>query len=699
MMTSETKCQGFHTWAKTRTCHGRVKDTGHRHRRVSGRVKAPIGLNGEINPHGQGTWAWVITRAAHMRVFLSTRACGPVLTAFSKVLQGTRFDLKMFLRCVLGLVIPRILSRHQIRVRGVTFSGIKATGEEARKAFLHMMSNWYNEFIRANPNAQPPPPPPIPQPTPVAPQVVENSGLRLPSGFMDQKRKEFLKLKQGRMTVTEYECEFVRLSKYAQECISIEAIMCKRFEDRLNEDVRLFVGVLELKEFVVLVDRACKAEKLVKEKRKAKIESRDSRKRQLGKSFQSLSKKSREFTTRPATSAGFLNRSKGKSNRGLKLRPLQLLVLATLDQVDRNVLNVADIIPSARSGSTAKGRSQRNSGNETSSKNTSRDQTARSEGRAPATIYAICAREEASSLDVITGTFSLYDIHAVALIDPGSTHSYVCMKLVSSMNMPIESTKFVIRVSNPIGKCVLVDKVCKDCPLRIRGHYFPANLMLLSFDEFDVILEIELRIESVPIICEYPDVFPEELLGLPPVREIEFGIELAPGTAPISIAPYRMAPTELKELKLNKVTTKNKYPLPRIDDLFDQLKGATVFFKIDLRSGYYQLRVKDADVPKTAFRTTYGDYEFLVMPFGLTNAPAIFMDLMNRIFRPYLDKFVVVFIDDILINSHEENEHAEHLRTVLQTLRDKQLYAKFSKSEFWLKEVGFLGHIVSGEGI
>ncbi|KAG8493058.1 hypothetical protein CXB51_010375 [Gossypium anomalum] len=151
--------------------------------------------------------------------------------------------------------------------------------------------------------------------------------------------------------------------------------------------------------------------------------------------------------------------------------------------------------------------------------------------------------------------------------------------------------------------------------------------------------------------------------------------------------------------QLNKVTIKNKYPLPRIDDLFDQLKGATWFSNIDLRSGYYQLRVKESDVPKTAFRTRYGHYEFLVMPFGLTNAPAVFMDLMNRIFRLYLDKFVVVFIDDILIYSKDETEHAEHLMIVLQTLRNKQLCAKFSKSEFWLREVGFLGHIVSGDGI
>ncbi|XP_019251189.1 PREDICTED: uncharacterized protein LOC109230116 [Nicotiana attenuata] len=134
--------------------------------------------------------------------------------------------------------------------------------------------------------------------------------------------------------------------------------------------------------------------------------------------------------------------------------------------------------------------------------------------------------------------------------------------------------------------------------------------------------------------------------------------------------------------QLNKVTIKNKYPLPRIDDLFDQLQGARVFSKIDLRSGYHQLRIRVSDVPKTAFRTRYGHYEFLVMSFGLTNAPAAFMDLMNRVFRPYLDSSVIVFIDDILIDSRSREEHEQHLRVVLQTLRDSQLYSKFSKCEF-----------------
>ena len=250
----------------------------------------------------------------------------------------------------------------------------------------------------------------------------------------------------------------------------------------------------------------------------------------------------------------------------------------------------------------------------------------------------------------------------------------------------------------------------------------------------------EMQLAKVPVVNEFCDVFAEDLPGLPPDREIEFEIELAPGTGPISIAPYRMAPAELKELKmqmeellskgfvktstspwgapvlfvkkkdgslrlcidyrqLNKVTIRNQYPLPRIDDLFDQLQGAKVFSKIDLRSGYHQLKVRREDVPKTAFKTRYGHYEFLVMPFGLTNAPAAFMDLMNRVFGPYLDKFVIVFIDDILVYSSSKEEHAEHLRIVLQTLREHQLYAKFSKCQFWLDRVAFLGHVVSAEGI
>jgi hypothetical protein len=239
-------------------------------------------------------------------------------------------------------------------------------------------------------------------------------------------------------------------------------------------------------------------------------------------------------------------------------------------------------------------------------------------------------------------------------------------------------------------------------------------------------------LNEIRIAREYPDVFPEGLPGMPPDRDIEFMIELLPGMPPISKRPYRMPVNELVELKkqiaklqskgfihpssspwgapvlfmekkdgtqrmcvdyrsLNDVTIKNKYPLLRIEDLFDQMKGASVFSKIDLRSGYHQLKIRESDIPKTTFRTRYGLYECTVMSFGLTNAPTYFMYLMNNVFTEYLDKFVVIFIDDILIFSKTEEEHEKHLRMVLEKLRSNQLYAKFNKCEFWLTEVVFLG--------
>ncbi|GJU52464.1 putative reverse transcriptase domain-containing protein [Tanacetum coccineum] len=215
---------------------------------------------------------------------------------------------------------------------------------------------------------------------------------------------------------------------------------------------------------------------------------------------------------------------------------------------------------------------------------------------------------------------------------------------------------------------------------------------------------------------------------------------LVSGATPVARAPYRLAPSEMQELsnqlqeladrgfirpstspwgapvlfvkkkdgsfrmcidyrELNKLTVKNRYPLPRIDDLFDQLQGSSVYSKIDLRSGYHQLRVRDEDIPKTAFRTRYGHYEFQVMPFGLTNAPAVFMDLMNRVCKPYLDKFVIVFIDDILIYSRNKEEHANHLRIILELLKKEKLYAKFSKCDFWIHIVQFLGHLIDSQGL
>ncbi|KAH0679012.1 hypothetical protein KY284_020097 [Solanum tuberosum] len=340
-------------------------------------------------------------------------------------------------------------------------------------------------------------------------------------------------------------------------------------------------------------------------------------------------------------------------------------------------------------------------------------------------LYAFTSRQEQeNSPDVVTSMIKVFPFDVYALLDLGASLSFVTPYVAMNFDVHPEQLLEPFSVSTPVGESILAERVYRDCTISVNHKSTMANLVELDMVDFDVILEV----------------FPNDLPGVPPERELDFGIDIIPDTCPISIPPYRMAPAELKELKeelkdlleqgfippsvspwgapvlfvrkkngslrmcvdyhkLNKVTIKNKYPLLRIDDIFDQLHGATCFSKIDLRSGYHQLRVRESDIPKTTFRTRYGHYEFVVMFFGLINAPATFMDLMNIVFKPYLYIFVIVFIDDIIIYSKNEEDHASHLRVILQTLKDKELYAKFSKCEFWLESVTFLGHIVSGDEI
>ncbi|GAU51456.1 hypothetical protein TSUD_413530 [Trifolium subterraneum] len=423
--------------------------------------------------------------------------------------------------------------------------------------------------------------------------------------------------------------------------------------------------------------------------------------------------------------------------------------------------------------------------------------TTRSKGR----VYSLDGEQARGNNALIIDVCQLGQSEVVVLFDCGATNSFISVECV--MRLGLSSTSLIppMTVAVATGGKVVSKRVCQNCPVSAVGKIYHVDLICLPLKDMDIVLgmdwlsantvyigcaeknlyvPIDLNAESraltallqnthqliqylgvenkcfsimfivssesslspsdISIVREYLDVFPEEINSLPPEREIEFSIDLVPGSQLISVAPYRMSPLELRELKsqleellqkhfirpsvspwgapvllvkkkdgtmrlcidyrqLNKVTIKNKYQLPRIDDLLDQLRGATIFSKIDLRSGYHQIRIRTSDVSKTAFRTRYGHYEFLVMPFGLTNAPAVFMDYMNRIFQPYLDKFVVIFIDDILIYSKDPQEHAEHLRIVLNILREKQLYAKFSKCEFWLSEVKFLGHVISQGGV
>nr|GEW97873.1 putative reverse transcriptase domain-containing protein [Tanacetum cinerariifolium] len=248
------------------------------------------------------------------------------------------------------------------------------------------------------------------------------------------------------------------------------------------------------------------------------------------------------------------------------------------------------------------------------------------------------------------------------------------------------------------------------------------------------------RWEDVPIICDFPEVFPKELPGLPSLRQVEFRIDLVSGAVLVTRAPYRLASSEMRELsmqlqellekgfirlcsspwgvlvlfvkkkdgsfrmridyrELNKLTVKNSYPLPKIDNLFYQLQGSSVYSKINIRSRYHQLCIKEEDIPIIAFRTPYGHFEFQVMPFGLTNTLVVFMDMMNRVCKPYLDKFVIVFIDDILVYFKDEEEHGKHLKIILELLKKERLYAMFSKCDFWLDSVQSLGHVIDRSGV
>jgi hypothetical protein len=391
--------------------------------------------------------------------------------------------------------------------------------------------------------------------------------------------------------------------------------------------------------------------------------------------------------------------------------------------------------------------------------------------------------------NMTVGMFPVDSHIAEVLFDTGATHSFITASWVEAHNLPITTMSTPIQIDSASGR-IRADSICLNVSVEIRGIVFPANLIVMGtqgidviqgmnwLDKYQTVISCDKRtiklmsplgdevvtelvspeprkgschqmaidskesdpLEIIKVVSEFPDVFLEDLPGMPPEQKVEFAIELLPGTAPISKRAYRVSGPVLVELKkqidelsgkgyirpstspwatpvlfvekkdgtrrmcidyraLNEVTIKKKYPLPRIEDLFDQLRGASVFSKIDLRSSYHQLRIQPSDIPKTTFITMYGLYEFTVMSFGLTNVLAFFMNLMNSVFMDYLGKFVVVFIDDIMIYSQSEEEHVNHLKMVLQRLREHQLYAKLSKCEFWINEVLFLGHIIHKDGL
>ncbi|KAJ8765251.1 hypothetical protein K2173_011931 [Erythroxylum novogranatense] len=526
--------------------------------------------------------------------------------------------------------------------------------------------------------------------------------------------KQFLNLKQRSLFVAEYDREFNRLSKYAPESVLTEEFRCHQFEEGLHDSIKEHLAAFSMLQHVIyhqLVQATIKVE------RQETIRKERSQRRGFNRGGQSSGKRSRESNSSaprvaqrsvmrgkqqnfPTPTASSRSSSGGQGSSApecphYSIHHWGVCWRATgacfrCDSTEHMVANcplrqsgmaqasgeVSHASVENRGRGRGRGEYNQNRANPSShSETVNRPAVPSASTRA----YALKAREDQDAPDVIVVFLRKPDQFEIVF------HGG-CTSALTNVVSAMQAQK-------------LLRKGCET--------YLAFVLDSPKEGGKDKLLDI-------PVVNEFPDVFPEELPGFPPEREVELSNELQElldkGFIRPSVSPWG-APVLLVKKKdgtlrmcidyrqLNRVTVKNRYPLPRIDDLFDQLRDAGVFSKIDLRSGYYQLRVKEMDILKTALRTRYGHYEFLVMSFGLTNAPAAFMDLMNRVFRPYLDQFIVVFIDDILVYSKNEHEHIDHLRIVLQTLRERQLYAKLSKCDFWLQEISFLGHVVSSEGI
>ncbi|GJR05729.1 putative reverse transcriptase domain-containing protein [Tanacetum coccineum] len=335
----------------------------------------------------------------------------------------------------------------------------------------------------------------------------------------------------------------------------------------------------------------------------------------------------------------------------------------------------------------------------------------RGNGNAPAKVYVVCNAGTNPDSNVVTGTFLLNERYASILFDTGADRSFISTTFSSLIDITSTTLDHYYDVELADGKIIKINTIIRGCTLNFLDHPFNINLMLVELGSFDVIIGIDWLSKYHALIDCVEKIV--DLSGLPPTRQVEFQIDLMPGAAPVGRAPYRLAPSEMKELskQLQELSDKG-FIRPSSSPwgapvLFVKKKDGSFRMCIDywelnklvVKNRYHQLRVREEDISKMAFRTRYGHYEFQVMPFSLTNAPAVFMDLMNRVCKPYLDKFVIVFIDDILIYSKNKKEREEHLKGILELLKKEELNAKFSKCEFWIPTVEFLGHMIDSQGI
>ncbi|XP_073317295.1 uncharacterized protein [Primulina huaijiensis] len=503
-----------------------------------------------------------------------------------------------------------------------------------------------------------------------------------------QKLSEFENFSQGPdMSVVEYSSQFNVLGSYAPTIMADEVLKLHRFNKGLNSKIQSALAVYQPTNFSNLMGEAIRAETDIQH-----MEKEFKNKRPMN----SQSSHDSQTFKKPNQSSG---PSKGPSpaTNYQSIKPCPTCHLRHLGECRR-----ANECPTAANRPAGTNRGTRPNAGTGPSKP--------KEDKANARVFAMIQEEADDETEVVSGTILIQSVHAYVLFDCGATHSFMSKRFAKKLGRKPDKLTEPFRIATPTSRAIETDEIYRDCIISIGEQIFGVDLIQLIMVNFDIILGMDwLARNSAIVDCKGKRV----KLRTPGQEEVVFHGKSKERKSLLSASQawrgmksgediYLAMVSKIKEeveRKLEDIPTVREFPDIFPEELSGTVPDREIEFEINLVPGYHQLKVRAEDIPKTAFRTRYGHYELTVMPFGLTNVPAAFMDLMNRVFKPFLDQFIVVFINDILVYSPDETSHEEHLHLTLQTLRENKLYAKFSKCEFWLRSVSFLGHVISREGV